>query len=76
MTDRVYSEDRKDEANRYASGEDFRRIFSEDLKWLYQLSFLLTRDLARAKRCLVGGPLECEAGNSVFREWAHSLTYL
>lgn len=72
MTDRTQIEDHKYEANRYASREDFRRIFSEDLKGLYQLSLLLTRDLAGAERCFVGGLEECEAGNSVFREWARS----
>ena len=72
MIEQAHIQDSKKEANAYASGEDFRRVFDEDLKELYQLSFLLTRDLARGERCFVGGLEDCEAGNSVFREWAHS----
>ena len=34
------------EANQYATGEDFDRIFAEDMDRLHQLSFLLTRDQA------------------------------
>jgi hypothetical protein len=60
------------EADLYATHEDFHAIFSEDLKQLYQLSFLLTRDTAKAERCLVVGLEECVKGNPVFREWARS----
>jgi len=72
MTERAYIQDPKDETDRYASREDFRRIFTEDLDELYQLSFLLTRDPQKAERCFVGGLEDCVAGNSVFREWARS----
>jgi len=72
MTEQAHIQDSKKEANAYASREDFRRVFDEDLKELYQLSFLLTGDLARAERCFVGGLEDCETGNSVFREWVHS----
>jgi hypothetical protein len=47
------------EADLYASREDFHAIFNEDLKQLYQLSFLLTRDTAKAERCLVVWLEEC-----------------
>ena len=60
----------KKEVAVYASREDFHAIFNEDLKQLYQLSFLLTRDTAKAERCLVVGLEECVKVNSVFREWA------
>src|SRR5579863_5898872 len=60
------------ERNFYASHEDFHTIFNEDLKELYQLSFLLTRDPAKADRCLVSGLEDCVSGNRVFREWARS----
>jgi DNA-directed RNA polymerase specialized sigma24 family protein len=63
---------REEEAIRYASREDFRKIFREDLDGLYQLAFLLTRDPARAERCLVSGLEDCVSGNRVFREWARS----
>src|SRR6201993_656648 len=72
MTERAYIQDRKDETDRYASREDFRRIFTEDLDGLYQLSFLLTRDPQKAEQCFVGGLEDCVAGNPVFREWARS----
>src|SRR5690349_15572071 len=72
MTKRAYIKDPKDETDRYASREDFRRIFTEDLDELYQLSFLLTRDPQKAEQCFVGGLEDCVAGNSVFREWARS----
>jgi DNA-directed RNA polymerase specialized sigma24 family protein len=60
------------EANVYASREDFHTIFNEDLSQLYQLSFLLTRDPAKAERCLVVGLEDCARENRVFREWARS----
>jgi DNA-directed RNA polymerase specialized sigma24 family protein len=72
MTDRAYIQNPKDKTDRYASREDFRRIFTEDLDELYQLSFLLTRDPQKAEQCFVGGLEGCVAGNSVFREWARS----
>jgi len=61
-----------EQANRYASREDFHTIFSEHLNELYQLSFLLTRDPAMAERCLVSGLEDCVTGNRAFREWARS----
>jgi DNA-directed RNA polymerase specialized sigma24 family protein len=60
------------EANVYASPEDFHTIFNEGLEELYQLSFLLTRDSAKADRCVVSGLEDCVSGNHVFREWARS----
>src|SRR5580704_1194232 len=63
---------REHEGSPYASHEDFHTIFNEDLKELYQLSFLLTRDPAKAERCLVSGLEDCITGNRVFREWARS----
>jgi DNA-directed RNA polymerase specialized sigma24 family protein len=72
MTERAYIQDRKDETDRYASREDFRRIFTDELDGIYQLSFLLTRDPQKAEQCFVRGLEDCVAGNSVFREWARS----
>jgi len=72
MTERDYIQDHKDETDRYASREDFRRIFTEDLDGLYHLSFLLTRDPQTAEQCFVEGLEDCVAGSSVFREWARS----
>jgi len=61
---------REQEVNPYASHADVHKIFSEDLKELYQLSSLLTHDPAKAERCLVSGLEDCVSGNRVFREWA------
>jgi DNA-directed RNA polymerase specialized sigma24 family protein len=72
MTERGHIQDREEQANRYASREDFQTIFSEHLTELYQLSFLLTRDPARAERCFVSGIEDCVTENRVFREWARS----
>jgi hypothetical protein len=63
---------REQEGDLYASNKDFHTMFNEDLKGLYQLSFLLTRDPAKAERCLVSGLADCVSGNRVFREWARS----
>ena len=57
---------------RYASCEDFRRIFEEDLHALYQLSFLLTRDHQKAEQCFVAGLEDCVKESRVFREWART----
>jgi hypothetical protein len=72
MTERSHIQVREEQANRYASREDFHTIFSEHLTELYQLSFVLTRDPARAERCLVSGIEDCVTENRVFREWARS----
>jgi hypothetical protein len=73
MTERAHIRVHEQKANQYASREDFRRIFREDLDGLYQLSFLLTRDSQKAEQCLVDGREDCVAGNSVFRVWASRL---
>jgi hypothetical protein len=72
MTERDHIQVHEEQANRYASREDFHTIFSEQLNELYQLSFLLTRDPAKAERCLVGGLEDCATGNPVFRQWVRS----
>jgi DNA-directed RNA polymerase specialized sigma24 family protein len=72
MTEQVHIRVHEEKADQYASREDFHTIFNEDLKELYQLSFLLTRDPAKAERCFVSGLEDCVSGNRVFREWARS----
>src|ERR1700683_5164328 len=56
----------------YASSDDFRRLFDEDMKSLYLLSFLLTADREKAEQCFVSGLEDAVEGNPVFREWARS----
>jgi DNA-directed RNA polymerase specialized sigma24 family protein len=56
----------------YASCEDFRRVFDEDMKSLYRLAFLLTADHEKAEQCFVSGLDDAVKGNPVFKEWARS----
>jgi len=56
----------------YASSDDFRRVFDEDMNSLYLLSFLLTADHEKAEQCFVSGLEDAVDGNPVFREWARS----
>jgi DNA-directed RNA polymerase specialized sigma24 family protein len=62
----------KDAAITYAMASDFCRIFTEEMSGLYQLSYLLTGDSARAEQCFVGGLEDCSGSNRVFKEWARS----
>jgi hypothetical protein len=62
----------KERTTAYATGHDFCRIFTEDMKNLYLLGFLLTGDSAKAEQCFVSGLDDCATGNRVFREWARS----
>jgi hypothetical protein len=56
----------------YASCDDFRRVFDEDMNTLYQLAFLLTADHEKAMQCFVSGLDDVVKGNPVFKEWARS----
>jgi DNA-directed RNA polymerase specialized sigma24 family protein len=56
----------------YVVAGDFCRIFAEDMNGLYQLSFLLTADSAKAEQCFVSGLEDCIGANRVFKEWARS----
>jgi hypothetical protein len=57
---------------RYATCEEFLKIFDQDMNGLYQLSFLLTGDRQKGERCFVAGIEECGKENRVFREWARA----
>ena len=70
MRERVRNQIRRNEPNPYATREDFINIFHGDGDELYQLSFLLTRDHAKAEECFLAGIENCVNENSVFREWA------
>jgi DNA-directed RNA polymerase specialized sigma24 family protein len=58
--------------NEYATIEDFRRIFGKYQEDLYQLSYLLTGDHAKAEQCFVAGLDDAVKANTVFKEWARS----
>ena len=72
MTEQARSPIRGNAESRYATGDDFLKIFSEDLNGLYQLSFLLTGDHQKGERCFVAGIEDCAKENRVFREWARA----
>jgi hypothetical protein len=55
---------------RYATHEEFLKIFGEDMNGLYQLSLLLTGDHQKGERCFVAGIEDCAKENRVFAEWA------
>ena len=56
----------------YATSDDFRRIFSEEMNSLYLLGLLLTGDAGKAEQCFVAGIGDSVENNAVFREWAYS----
>ena len=56
----------------YASSDDFRQVFEQDMNSLYVLSFLLTADREKAEQCFVAGLEDAVEGNPVFKEWARS----
>jgi len=55
-------------AGEYATAEDFKQIFTEDVNSLYLLSLLLTGDHDKAEKCFVQGIGESTKGNGVFKE--------
>ena len=72
MTERDYTAIRRNGGNRYATCQDFLKIFDEDMHGLYQLSFLLTGDHPKGEKCFVAGMDDCAKENRVFREWART----
>jgi hypothetical protein len=56
----------------YASSDDFRRVFDQDMNSLCLLSYLLTADRQKAEQCFVSGLEDAVEGNPVFKEWARS----
>ena len=65
-------EKRITKAGQYATTDDFRRIFDENMNSLFLLAFLLTADHGRAEQCFVSGLDDAVVGNPVFKEWARS----
>src|SRR6267378_2461648 len=59
-------------ADEYATSEDFRKLFTEDMTGLYLLSLLLTANHEKAEQCFVAGVEDSVEGNPVFKEWARS----
>jgi hypothetical protein len=62
----------QDACGQYTTRGDFCRIFYEQKRSLYRLSFLLTADQEKAQQCFVSGLEDSVEGNPVFKEWARS----
>jgi hypothetical protein len=56
--------------NRYATSEDFCRVYRDNLDSLYRLSFLLTGDQRKAEQCFLAGLEESIRAERVFKDWA------
>ena len=74
MTRRKQNTELEDKTALYATSEDFRRLFADNVGSIYQLAFLLTGDHKIAEQCFVAGVEDSVQGNNVFKEWAHSWT--
>ena len=72
MTEQAHSAMCRNGENRYATCQDFLKIFDEDMHGLYQLSFLLTGDHEKGEKCFVAGVEDCAKENRVFRDWART----
>jgi hypothetical protein len=73
-TGRAHSQISGSDEDRYATREDFLKIFDEDLKGLYQLSFLLTGEHQKGERCFVSGIEDCAKEDRVFRSASKAST--
>jgi DNA-directed RNA polymerase specialized sigma24 family protein len=72
MTEQSHTQICGNGEKRYATREEFLKIFDEDMNGLYQLSFLLTGNHQKGERCFVAGIEDCVKENRVFREWARA----
>jgi DNA-directed RNA polymerase specialized sigma24 family protein len=54
----------------FATGEDFCKLFMEDMESLYLLSLFLTGNHDKAEQCFLEALDECISGISVFHVWA------
>jgi hypothetical protein len=72
MTEQAHTQICGNREKRYATCEEFLKIFDEDMNVLYQISFLLTGDRQKGERCFVAGIEDCVKENGVFREWARA----
>ena len=72
MTEQAHTQICGNGEKRYATREEFFKIFDQDMNGLYQLSFLLTGDHPKGERCFVAGIEDCVKENRVFKEWARA----
>src|SRR5882762_4202545 len=59
-------------ADGYATSDDFRKLFTEDMDALHLLAYLLTGNHEKAEQSFVTGLEDCVDNNFVFKEWARS----
>jgi len=59
-------------ADDYATSDDFRKLFTEDMDALHLLAYLLTGNHEKAEQSFVTGLEDCVDNNFVFKEWARS----
>jgi len=62
----------KGHPSEYATVQDFRNVFTEEMNKLHLLALLLTGDEAKAEQCFVAGIEDSVSWNSVFWDCAHS----
>lgn len=61
---------RESDGGRYASKEEFVRLFESERRALQRLALLLTANSEASERCLVLALRECIANSSVSKDWA------
>jgi DNA-directed RNA polymerase specialized sigma24 family protein len=59
-------------ADVYATSDDFRQLFADNMMALHLLAYLLTGNHEKAEQCFVTGLEDCVSNNSIFKEWARS----
>jgi hypothetical protein len=72
MFGRKESQRARERTTEYATCNDFRQIFTEDMAGLHLLAHLLTADKAKAEQCFVSGLDDSIHGNPVFKQWARA----
>ena len=66
------SDEKRQAADEYTTGDHFCRIFQADMQSLYLLAFLLTASHEHAERCFLAGIEEALNERIVFKQWARS----
>jgi len=57
------------------TGDDFCKIFAQDMNSLYLLSLVLIADHRLAEQCFEAAMADCVNGNSVFKQWARAWSH-
>ncbi len=62
----------EENAAAYATADELRKLFTEQMDNLHLLAFLLTAEDEKAQQCIVSAIVECGNGTPVFRQWARA----